>query len=199
MCHYCNLDITKSTLLLRLLLPLTFTVETVLLPYAPTSPLSAILLPVQPLLPAAEAQALPVSFLLQNTTDTKQLHKTDFTEDVTNENRQSYYNLGQEIISNATSDIIVPRNALAIPSMRHFSLTASLLGTLRVPEIQRCPQKIQNYPIFLGGWNYHLLRARDFTNCLCYLPNLLNSTVGDTLVLHMRKLRLRGSDLAQDT
>lgn len=92
---------------------------------------------------AAKAQTQPVSSLLQNTTDTKQLHITDFSEDVANESRQSYYNLGQEIISNATSDIIIPRSALAIPSMRDFSLIVSLLGTLRVPPNWRCPKRDQ--------------------------------------------------------
>lgn len=110
---------------------------------------SEILLPAQSLLLALyfplqvpKAQIWPVSFLLQNTTNTKQLHITDFSEDiVANESRQSYYSLEQEIISNATSDIIVPRNALAIPSTGNFSLTVSLLGCLRMPQSQSCPKR----------------------------------------------------------
>lgn len=122
-------------------------------------------------LQAAKTQTQPVSSPLQNTTDTKQSHITDFTEDVAHASRQSYYNLGQEIISNATSDIIVPRNALAIPSMGDVSLTVSPLGTLRVPPNWGCPQtggapkEIKKHFTLLYGGNDHFLRAGHCTSC----------------------------------
>lgn len=70
----------------------------------------------------------------KSTANTKQLYITDFSKDVVaNENRQSYYCLEQEMIPNLTSDGIVPRNALAIPSEENLCLLVSLLGIPRAP------------------------------------------------------------------